>query len=83
MQIASSRLEPRKRSLANAKPARVQKVTVPSVTAPDTISELIRPRLSGARSSAWRMLWKIEEFGSSGGVPAAISAFVCDAITIV
>ena len=29
------------------------------------------------------MLSKSELFGSSGGVPAAISALVCEAITIV
>ena len=29
------------------------------------------------------MLWNSEVFGSSGGVAAAISALVCEAITIV
>ena len=51
--------------------------------APETINELIRPWLSGASSSAFFMLSKIDMVGRSGGVAAAISALVCDAITIV
>ena len=43
---------PRKRSLAKAKPASVENSTVPTVIAPATMSELISPWFSGARSSA-------------------------------
>ena len=53
------------------------------MTAPETISELTSPWLSGASSSAFFTLSKSDVLGSSGGVAAAISAFVCEAITIV
>src|SRR5262249_44609793 len=76
MQIASRMLAPRKRSLANAKPASVQNATVPSVIAPETIRELTRPRFRGARSSAFFTLSKTEALGSIGGGLAAISAVV-------
>ena len=47
------------------------------------MSELTSPWLSGASSSAFLRLSKMSVVGSSGGVAAAISALVCDAITIV
>ncbi len=83
MHRPSSRLDPRKRSLANAKPASVHSDTVPSVTSPETITELTSPWLRGASCSATCMLCQIEPLGSSGGVAAAISALVWEAITIV
>ena len=79
----SRALRPRKCSLAKAKPASVQKATVPRVIAPETISELISPRFSGARSKACPRFSNRLALGSIGGVPAAISALVCEAITIV
>jgi hypothetical protein len=83
MQTASSTLLPRKRSLAKAKPASVHRPTVPRVIQPATTTELIRPLFSGASCSALCTLEKNEPLGSSGGVEDAISALVCDAITIV
>ena len=67
MHRPSSRLRPRKCSFAKANPASVQKATVPSVTAPETMSELIKPRFSGARSKAFLRLSKRLALGSSGG----------------
>jgi hypothetical protein len=83
MQTASRMLAPRKRSLAKAKPASVHSATVPIVIAPETMSEFTRPLFRGASSSAFFTLSTIEVVGRSGGVEAAISAFVCDAITMV
>ena len=83
MQKPSSSLAPRKRSLANANPASVHNATVPTVIAPETISELSSPWLSGASSSAFFTLSKNGVLGSHGGVAEAISAFVCEAITTV
>ena len=76
-------MRPRNRSLANPNPASVQNATVPRVMAPDTMSELTSPWLSGASSKAFLRLENSDELGSSGGVSAAISALVCEAITIV
>ena len=83
MHSASSRLRPRNCSLAKANPASVQNATVPRVTDAATMTELTRPWFSGASSSAFFRLSKMLVVGSSGGVAAAISALVCDAITIV
>ena len=83
MQMPSRIAAPRKRSLANAKPASVQNVTVPRVTSPETMNELSSPWLSGASSRAFLMLPNSDVLGSRGGVSAAISALVWDAITIV
>ncbi len=49
----------------------------------DTMNELISPALSGASFSACRKLLKMLPLGRNGGTLAAISALVCDAITIV
>ena len=80
-QSPRSTLRPRNRSLAKANPASVQKLIVDNVTAEETNSELSSPWLSGASLSASRTLSKMLSVGSIGGVAAAISALVCDAIT--
>ena len=69
--------------MANANPASVHSATVAAVIAPETISELSSPWLSGASSSAFFTLPKNEVLGSHGGVAEDISAFVCEAITTV
>src|SRR5215469_579052 len=80
---ASSAALKRNRSLAKAKPARVQNATVPIVTHVDTITELISPWVIGAVFSASLMLCQTDPVGSNGGVFAFGSALVCDDITIV
>src|SRR4029079_3506752 len=76
-----STLRPRNRSLAKANPASVQKLIVDSVTAEETNSELSSHWVRGASLSTSRTLSKMLSVGRSGGVDAAISALVSDAIT--
>ena len=74
---------PRKRSLANANPASVQKKTVPRAIEPETMSELSSALTMSTWSSAERMLDQRLSPGVSGGGVLAMSAFVRDAATTV
>ncbi len=82
MTISSTVLK-RKRSLANANPASVQKKTVPSAIEPETITEFRSAWNMSTWSSAWPMFVKRFLPGVSGGGVFAMSAFVRDAATTV
>ena len=79
----SSTLRPRNRSLANANPASVQNATVPRVIGSGDDQRVDQPVVERRQLEAFSRLSKSCALGSRGGVSAAISALVCEAITIV
>ena len=73
---SSSALRPRKRSLAKAKPASVEKSTTATVTLAETSTELTRPRrkcASSLASSRSTFSPRLPPGVSTGGSPPMVS----------